>query len=522
MSILDVRGTRKHTVLARRERQLRLNTMVREGGAEYISVRLARFPYESDSSWNGAQSSDSRASWKSDSLGVATGNSQGRKDRAFLINYASRIVVKTNNYVFAQGIGRDGIDETFELDVSKTGLTVNAFMEEVSAAYTAAQWCWIGVDRGGASSQRSVAQREAEGDRVWWSLWLPHEVVDWHFDDSGQLTWLITEEEIYENSDVMVEPTTQWVRTLWKPGGGVRLYMNEADHTKIDREEPFTTSADIVPFVLVGIPSQRPWWFDDVERVQAALLNLESAQQENLVQSVYPQLVLPHGIIDEIMRLCELKGVKGYQAALEMVRGLNYPILEPTEARGLSRYLTPDAQDLKAIPDGITRLRQELLDIVGLSMRNPDTKQVQSAAEKAWDNLDPSITLRKRAVLMEEAEKKAVEISCELDSSFKEYTPEYPRQFDIPDPKQDFQTLLELDNLTLPESARKEIARACVKFMSRIVSIPKERYEEIMRDIDEGGELGQALSAVAGNATQRVDRVAIGENTPARPGEKRS
>jgi hypothetical protein len=45
----------------------------------------------------------------------------------------------------------------------------------------------------------------------------------------------------------------------------------------------------------------------DVERIQAALLNLESAHNENLIKAVFPQLVIPEGIIEKIMELSKIK-----------------------------------------------------------------------------------------------------------------------------------------------------------------------------------------------------------------------
>lgn len=504
----DIRATRKHKILQKREAQLAYNLLAKEGGGAYISARLTRFPCESDVSWHGSSVTRKQSKWSADWYKPDGSGVIGRRERAFMINYAGRIVNKINQYVFGQEIARSGIDTAFEMDATKTGLSINAFMDEVSAAYTAGQWCWIGVDRAalpkdpatGQPTQRSVAKREVDGDRVWWSVWRADEVVDWRFDAAGRLLWLITQEEVYDNSDYRQEPTERKIRTIWERGGGRRLTLSKDDPTKVDGEEAFSISAKIVPFALVGVPSPKPWWFDDVERVQASLLNLESAHDENLIQSVYPQLVLPQGLIGEIMRMAQLEGVEGYERALEMIRGLNYPIFEPTEAAGLTRYLMPSAGDLKAIPDEIIRRRHELMQIVGLAMQNQETKQVQSASSKAWDNLDPSNTLRNRAILLEEAEEKAIALSAKLDSSFKVYDPEYPRQFDIPNPEQDIATLVQLGNLDLPDSARREVMKASMKVLASIMSIPKARFDQIMKEIDsmEMSDLVRMATAFAG------------------------
>lgn len=466
--------------------------MAAAGGKDYIDARLTRFPCESDVSWAGnSQGSVHESKWSSN-WAKPGGSIIGRKDRAYCINYARRIVTKINQYVFGGDIIRNGIDEAFQVDATKTGLSVNCLMQEASASLTAGQWCWLSVDRAvmprdpatGLPSPRSVAQREAVGDRVFWMLWNSDEIVDWHFDGTGKLKWLITEQAVYNNEDFTVEASTQKVRTIWERGRMTRLILDEKDGSKVASEERVEFAAQAVPFVLMGIPSVKPWWFDDVERVQASLLDLESAHNENLITTVYPQLVLPHGIIEDIMRLTQLDGIEGYQKALELVRGLNYPILEPTEASGLTRYLTPAAGDLKAIPDEIMRRRKELMNIVGLAMANPETNQAQSAKSKAWDNLDPSNTMRTRAIELEDAEAKAVELSKLIDTSFKAYKPEYPRQFDIPEPEQDIATLVQLGNLELPDSGRREVMKASMKLLGAIVSIPKDRMTAVLDEID--------------------------------------
>ena len=150
----DIRASRRHRILDARASQLSRNLLVKDGGRPYIDDRLSRFPCESTLSWNG------------DGDKVPS-----RPDRAFLINYASRIVTKIGQYVFGQDVIREGIDEAFEDDTTRTGRSVNEFMQDVDANYTAGQWAWIGIDRGtpgidpetGRPYARSVAEREAAG-----------------------------------------------------------------------------------------------------------------------------------------------------------------------------------------------------------------------------------------------------------------------------------------------------------------------------------------------------------------------
>lgn len=238
-------------------------------------------------------------------------------------------------------------------------------------------------------------------------------------------------------------------------------------------------SVSEVPFIAVGHPSFTPWWFDDVEGIQAALLNLESAHNENLYQAVYPQMVLPASIKNDVAG-----GESSKQGELTRLIGLHYPICETQEEAGITRYVTPPADAMKLLPEEITRAKLELFDVVGMAMNNPESKQVQSAESKRWDNLDPSAVLVERATMMEEAEKRVVELSNKLDNTFKVYEPSYQKSFNITDVKETFAALLELQNLDLPTLARSEVKRAGIKMLDGISPIPAERMQAIEEQID--------------------------------------
>lgn len=475
----DPRLTRSHMILNARAEQIRLNLLAVAGGRPYINARLSRLPYESDVSWGG--SATRRPSEKRFSTAVGNGGA-GRKDRAFLVNDAGRIANKINQFVLSNEVKRLNANPVFLADTTRTGTPINAFMSRVSEIITAARWCWISVDRDsqqkdaqGQPVVRSVAAKEASGDRVFWSVWNPNEVVDWHFDRNGILLWLITEQIVFQNEDVTKEPETKIVRTIWKQGAGVRLWLNK--DRMIAKEEPFSTTLNEVGFIPVGNPSADAWWFDDVEAVQAAILNMESAHTENLFQTAFPQMIIPDGMLQNVMQQMKFTS----DASMELIRGLNYPIIEPLEAAGLTRYLMPAAGDYNAIPTQITRLRAALREIVGLALQSPsDTRQVSSADAKSWDHLDSEQVLKERAQILEEAETKAVELSKRLDNTFASYQPSYEKNFDVRDLNTELDALLKINDTTLSKAAGKEIQRAIVEVLDRLTGLPADRKKAVM------------------------------------------
>lgn len=475
MADQDIRVTRSHRIFSSRFPVLTRNIQCWKGGAPYIEAALLRGISEDDTSWQG----DSKR-------GIV-----GRKNRAYLIDYAARIVSKINQYVFSQDIPREGADPEFLANVTKTGMDINRFMAEVSGALTVGQWAWVQVDRGALSidpqtnqpEQRSLVQRQAAGDSIFWSLWRSNEVVDWCFAPDGSLLWLLTEHASYDNTNPLVPATEGKVRTLWGRGEGVRLYLNEK--SEVIKEEKFTLSAPVVPFALAGIPSVEPWWFDDVERLQAALLNLESANFENLIGACYPQLVIPSGMIEDIMTMSGLQQTpQGLQQAIEIVRGLNYPISEPKDNNGQTRYLAPPSADLEAIPRDITRLTKELFDVAGMALKNQGA-QVESAEAKAWNHLDVAAVIALRANELQVLETKCVDLSGQLDTTFAKYEPQYPTKFDISDFAQDVEAIMQLRDVLSGTEAMKELERAGVKSMTRQFGTTPERARVILAEIDQ-------------------------------------
>ena len=140
----DPRLARSHTIHAARATQIGLNLLVVAGGRPYIDARLSRLPFECDASWSGREAFN--LNQKRFGSALVRGGS-GRRDRAFLINYAGRITRKINQYVFSSDVQRLHAAPAFLADITRTGTSINTFMARVSEIVAAARWCWISVDR---------------------------------------------------------------------------------------------------------------------------------------------------------------------------------------------------------------------------------------------------------------------------------------------------------------------------------------------------------------------------------------
>lgn len=464
----DIKQTREHPILASRKAQLDLNLKAIRGGGDYIDARLNRHACESDVSWNGK------------------GASAGRKKRATYTNYAGRIADKINQLVASGGVARDAADPLFLRDATGTGVSLHDLMDRVGSCYTAAGWCWIGVDRmaaevaDGQPKVASVLETKMKGDRVWWSVWPATSIVDWKLAPSGAIEWVITESTETVSGTPDEPAKTYSVRSVYTIGQCQKIKTDLADKGAEPVIEVIPLTIQVIPFVLVGVPSVSPWWFDDAERICASLMNLQSCHDENLYQAGFPQLVVPTGLIRETMADA---GVN-YSDAVELVRGLNAPLAEPDSASGLTRYIQPDASSSDTIPNELARKRRELYEVVGLALKN-ESAQVESAEAKRLGNLDVSAVIRQRAAIMSAAEKAAIALSRIFDPTFPDYEPVYPESFDSSDSGESVKVIRDILETPMPDSARRAGARALAAELARAGKVDKDTMKTILADIEE-------------------------------------
>lgn len=472
---------RKHRYLQKRGGQIELNRLSALGGRPYIEMRLERAANESNLSWFGVDDDGNQVC-------------SGRKNRAAYVNDASRVCQKIEQYLFSQPIERDGIDKDFAKDVTGDGIGIDAFVQEVCREVTVAGWCWVQVDRMAwdVAAGQSVEAKVNSGDRVRWTLWNANDVVDWHFDGNGQIGWILVQSTVWTDSDPMQDARESTLRTLFRKENG-QILMTEF---LVNGTAPFELKRDFVlaglervPFVCVGKPSWKPWWFDDVEEAQAQCLNLGSLHNETLVGSVFPQLVISETTISKLDAKFRAEG-KGDDESIrlirELVRGRNHPIIECGEDKGSSRFIEPSGSGLKLIPEEQARIRSLMFENAGMSLFNRETRMVQTAESKQFDQMDTNATLSHRAMLLQEAEKKIVELSVEFDSSFNAYEPLYPNKFDVFDPNgvsTVVQTVMNMPGCTL--SMKKMALLAAVRMLQSIATYEKRLVEKAFDEIDE-------------------------------------
>lgn len=470
---MSIISSREHAIFSKRSGQMRLNFLAAHGGRDYVDARLWRAPNETDASWGGIPES-----------GIV-----GRKTRTANVNDAGRVASKINQYIFSKNALREGADEVFLANCTGDGESVNEFMQRVNLAITCGRWCWIQVDRAPLSA--GVTETLANKAPVKWTLWDALDIPDWHIGENGEIEWLIVRSNIYDNSDPHKKAQSGKIHTLYERKDGKVYITEECDLQGISlRTNEALPGLTRIPFVCVGRPSDKAWWFDDVENIQAQVLNLDSQHNETLTETVYPQLVAPSSIGNSLeVRLAE-KSVNGEKVAMllrELAVGRKVPIMEDAEDKGITRYLVPGG-DLKLLAEEAERKRRTLFDIAGLALFNRESRQVQTAESKRFDQMDTNATLGNRALLLQEAEHKAVELSVMFDKSFKSWESQYNTSFDVVDVASLGEALTLAANVPdKTPTIRKIIAKVQVKLLKEAAAgvVPEEDIEDAIREIDE-------------------------------------
>jgi len=471
MSITD----RKHKIMAKREAQIRRNALAVDGGRDYIDERLWRAPNETDVSWSGD----------------TTRGIVGRKERTGLVNDAGRVANKINQYIFKEQAKRDGADKAFLDNCTGEGESVHDFMQRVNTAFTYGRWCWLQADR--APLAEGESETEANKAPIKWVLWDALDVPDWCVDAAGNIKWLITRSAIYQNDDPRQAAKDAMLYTLYEQRDDGRVYITEkTDKGSVSglRENVALPGLERIPFALIGRPSAKAWWFDDVENIQAQILNLDSMHYETLTETVFPQLVLPSSIGNSLETRLAEKKVQG-QSVVTIIReqtlGRRIPILESPEDKGISRFITPSG-DLKLLTEEAGRKRALLFDMVGLALFNKETRQIQTAESKQFDQLDTNSTLANRAIILQHAESALIELSQMFDKGFRVWEPAYPSKFDVVDVSALSQALTQTANMPNKTPKVKRIEAKCaVRVLKEVAagSVTQEEIDDALAEIDE-------------------------------------
>ena len=404
-----------------------------------------------------------------------------RRRRAYYFNYPRAIAQRITQYVLGVDPVRRNANMDLVEDWSRTGLRTNEVMRQLSTMLNVYGRAWLQVEMPHFTGDPTVEQAKQERLRPYVRALPPFQVADWAYGADGRLLWAITSEEEINAADPFSLPEKHrrrriYDRNSWRlfeqTPGGVREIASGINPT------------GTVPLIPVTEPDgfgiNANHWFEDVVRISEAILNNESEAQMNTVKQMFGMLVVSDTFARGAQKLNERSG-KSETFASTVARSA--AIIESTEEKGISRYISPSGVETSIIREENRRLKEELYDVVGLAVQN-SSREAQSAESKAWDFQNVNQFLSARADLLEQAELEAWKLMRRYDLDIVVPDLHYNRKFAVRDLESSISGLIKLSGLRSGAAYSRAVGRAAIELLDEIEPVGGREKQLIINEIN--------------------------------------
>lgn len=432
-----------------------------------------------------------------------------RVDRAYRFNHSKEVVDLLNKYLFKQNITRseDAPEavKKFWKRATRGGSGINELAKQISKHCSIFGRVGIVVDRQRPTKPVVTMKDEKEAAvRTYAYIVNPDDMLDYSFDDEGQLNWILIRETYREDGDPFnvdsVEPKVRfrlWTRDYWA------LYAETIKGEKktyelIDGDShglgvvPVVLADNLLTDELYGAPSL----INDIAYLDRACANYLSNLDAIIQDQTFSQLVMPAQNVmsggEEAQQLFEMgtKRVFLYDAA-----GSNHA----------PEYISPDPSQAHLILDVVSRIIKEIYNSVGLSSErtnkdNAVSMDNSSGVAKAYDFERVNALLSAKADSLEAVENKIARLVAKWNGNDKEdnnYV-QYPDNFDTRGLYDEFDIAARLMLVEAPDKIRQEQMRTVVDKLFPMLK--KELREEIEKEIKDWPP--DPMEAMAGVATR--------------------
>lgn len=409
-----------------------------------------------------------------------------RLRRAYYFNYPRKIAALITQYIFASNPVREGADPDIVEDFSREGMRANEVMRQCSTMINVFGSAWLLVEMPDFSGSVDMERKRTERLRPCGRALSPLTVRDWSMGRDGRLEWALLNVPCFDNRDPFNPPLVQIQRKLWTRD---RWLLMAGDGCRVRTVAEGPNPLGEVPLVRMqescsGIEGSGHW-FADVVRISDAILNNESEAQMNVVKQLFGLLVISETFARQGRRLDNREAGGGENGKFSHVLARSAAIYETPEERGISRYISPSGLETGRIREENGKLKAELFDVVGLTLR-PDAKIRQTAEAKSWDHQNTRQFLSNRVDMLEQAELKAWSLMHALDGTVPVPEVTYNRDFSVSDLKGMIAGLLEIGKLSDSPEFGREVSRTAVDLLERYRKIDPDRRAAILREIDRG------------------------------------
>lgn len=391
-----------------------------------------------------------------------------RLNRAYRFNHTREVVDLVNKYLFKQTVARredaPEVIQKFWKSSTKNNVDIDEFMRQVSLQSSIYGRVAVVVDNnktgGNMPKVMSKADEKKMNVKVYSYIVTPEHLLDYGFDESGGLNWVLIREfkrddETPFSSGETLERYRLWTKNDWKLYEDKKLKGGKREIVEI---ESGTHALGVVPIVFAdNIVSQEeyapPSLIDDIAYLDRAVANYLSNLDAIIQDQTFSQLAMPAQNV--------LPGEDDYNKIMEMSTKRTF--LYDGEGGGQPFFLSPDPKQAQLIVEVIHKIINEIYHTVGLAGER--TKQDNavgidnsSGVAKAYDFERVNALLASKADSLEYVENRIAYLVGLWNGEAVEQGTfvEYPDDFDTRGLYDEFDISAKLALIEAPEEVRQE------------------------------------------------------------------
>lgn len=449
-----------------------------------------------------------------------------RVKRCYRFNHSREVVDLINKYLFKQNVTRsedapESVKRFWE-KATKSGLSITEFMRQASKRTSMQGRIGIVVDTTApAGKVLSKADERAAGVRTYAYAVGPEQLLDYSFDQDGQLNWALIRECVRDDDDPFtssgeeVDRYRLWTKKGWKlyeektqGRRKVVVLVDEGDY------EIGVVPVILADHIITDEDYESPAMIDDIAYLDRAVANYLSNLDAIIQDQTFSQLAMPAQNV--------LPGEDNYTKLLEM--GTKRVFLYDGEGGAAPFYLSPDVKQAELIVTVINKIIGEIYHTVGLAGER--TKQDNavgidnsSGVAKAYDFERVNALLAAKADSLEAIENKIaylVALWNGEEGRIKGDIVSYPDNFDTRGLYDEFDIAARLMLIDAPDTIRREqMMMVLDKLFPQLKADLRKKIEAELKDwpVDPLELATQMAEANAGAITTNQS-VKSGANTP--------
>lgn len=414
-----------------------------------------------------------------------------RLSRAYRFNHTKEVVDLVNKYLFKPTVARNEKDapeavKVFWKKATRNGLSIKDLARQVGRLTSIKGRIGIVIDTNHRGGILSRAEQQASGVRIYAYTVGPEQLLDYGYDDEGNLDWVLIQEAYRDDADPFTstgevsDRYRLWTKTDWK------LYEIKEEN-KVEKVVQIAAGEHglgIVPVVLADhIISDEPYcspsMIDDIAYLDRAVANYLSNLDAIIQDQTFSQLAMPaQGV---------LPGEDAYTKLLDM--GTKRVFLYDGESNSAPFYLSPDVKQAELILAVINKIINEIYHTVGLAGERTKDDNAQgidnsSGVAKLVDFERVNALLTSKADSLELVENRITQIvAAWAGETVKEDLVSYPDSFDTRGLYDEFDISTRLMLVDAPKGVRQEQMKMVLdKLFPQLAADLRKKMEAELKD----------------------------------------